>query len=293
MQMNLQTISQQIHEQLQLDKEFPFALFRTSDRQQFLHYHDCLELNMIERGEGSYIINGKKYPISPGDIFVINNREPHMAVHKEMLDMTVLVFDIELLWRNKGISQFLTPFLSRKEKFSHRIVGNNNLYYEQMADVFSKLSGEYQEQEKGWQISVEAMLMYLLTLIYRSYDKNQELDEEPDNFQIMYTRISAVFDYIEANFKESIALSTLAELVSISPHYLCKCFKKITGRTIFEYIEQMRVRYSCFLLQTTQKPVMEIALESGFNTVSYYNRIFKKNVGMTPKEYRNQNRNHN
>lgn len=282
---------QQIHEQLKLDIKFPFALFQTSQKQQFLHFHDCLELNLVERGEGSYIINGKKYPMRQGDIFVINNKEPHMAIHdgtcENGLELTVLVFDIDLLWRNKGIGQFLTPFLSRKEQFSHRIATNVH-YYSQMTGLFTSIAVEYEKQEKGWELAVESLLAYLLTLLYRCYDEKQELEAEGKDFQKMYTRISAVFDYIGEHFKEPVKLEELAQLVSLSPHYLCKCFKKVTGRTIFEYIEQMRVQYSCYLLRTTRDSVMDIALGSGFNTVSYYNRIFKKYSGQTPKEYRQQ-----
>lgn len=278
-------MSEQIHEQLELDKHFPFACFRTADRQQFLHVHDCLELNIVERGEGDYIINGKRYPVQAGDIFVINNQEPHMAVHKECLELIVLVFDIDLLWSSKGISQFLTPFLSRKEQFSHRIAAGNQ-YQSEMAQLFHRITKEYEAKEIGWQMAVQSLLLYLLTLIYRCYEENQELEEEYDDFQKMYTRISAVFAYIEQNFRERVTLKKLAAEVSLSPHYLCKCFKKVTGRTIFEYVEQMRIQYSCYLLQTTQQSVMEIAMASGFNSVSYYNRTFKKYKNATPKEYR-------
>lgn len=66
---------EQVYEHLKLDDKFPFAYFTTSDRQAFFHYHDCLELNIVEEGSGYYIINGKKYDISKGDIFVINNKD--------------------------------------------------------------------------------------------------------------------------------------------------------------------------------------------------------------------------
>ncbi len=280
---------QQIHEQLKLDESFPFALFQTSQKQQFLHVHDCLELNLVNRGEGSYIINGKKYPIKQGDIFVINNQEPHMAVHEDngenALELTVVVFDVEFLWRNKGIGQFLTPFLSRKEQFSHRI-STDVQNYERMKELLRTIAEEYVQQEKSWELAVESLLSYLLTLLYRCYDQKQELEEEGKDFQKMYTRISAVFEYIGEHFKENIKLEELAQLVSLSPHYLCKCFKKVTGRTIFAYMEQMRVQYSCYLLRTTRTSIMDIAMESGFNTVSYFNRVFKKYNGQTPGEYR-------
>lgn len=276
-----------IQEQFKLDKEFPFAVFKTNDKQQFLHVHDCLELNIVEHGEGHYIINGKKYPVRRGDIFVINNREPHMAVHDEDMELTVLIFDIGLLWSSKGMSGFLTPFLSRKEQFSHRIT-EQNMYYGEMADLFWKIEQEYRDRQSGWQIALQSLLGYLLTLLYRCYEEKQELEENGEDFQRMYTRICAVFTYIEKHFTEKITLECLAQEVSMSQQYLCKCFRRVTGRTIFDYIEQMRLQYSCYLLRTTQESITEIAMDSGFNTVSYFNRIFKKYKGCTPRQYRIQ-----
>lgn len=280
---------EQVYEHLKLDDKFPFAYFTTSDRQAFFHYHDCLELNIVEEGSGYYIINGKKYDISKGDIFVINNKEPHMAVHNQDFRLGVIVFDMNLLWTNKGIRSSLTPFFSRKEEFSHKISAENK-YYQEMASIFEKLYNEYNEKENGWQTAVESLLMYLLTLLYRCYDEMEELDDTSDNFQKMYARISVVLEYLADNFKEEITLDELAKEVSLSRHYLCKCFKKVTGKTIFEYIEQMRIQYSCYLLKTSDSGIMEIALCSGFNSVNYYNRVFKKTMGKTPKQYRNENR---
>lgn len=274
-----------VHELFELEETFPFEYFETSDKQAFLHFHDCLELNIVKRGNGYYVINGKRYDISPGDIFVINNKEPHMAVHDDDFLIEVLIFDVNLLWSNKGISNFLTPFFSRKEGSSHKISVSNPRQLE-MSQFFEKIALEYKNKEIGWKMSVEALLMYLLTLIYRCYDEKQELEETNDNFQKMYSRISTVLEYVSDNFKEEIKLDDLAKKVSLSNHYLCKCFKKVTGRTIFEYIEQMRIQNSCYLLRATDLSIMEIALESGFNSVNFFNRTFKKIMGVTPKEYR-------
>lgn len=277
-----------VHEMFRLDETFPFEYFETSDKQPFLHLHDCLELNIIKKGSGYYFINGKCYDIMPGDIFVINNKEPHMAVHDDDFLIQVLVFDIDLLWGNKGISSFLTPFFSRKEGSSHKISMKNPRQPE-MAEVFEKIAVEYSNRETGWNMSVEALLIYLLTLIFRCYDEKQELETTNSDFQKIYSRISVVLEYISEHFAQEIKLEDLAKQVSLSHHYLCRCFKKVTGRTIFSYIEQLRIQNSCYLLKTTDMSIMEIALESGFNSVNFFNRTFKKILNITPKEYRQQN----
>lgn len=278
-------MKEHVYEHLTLEESFPFAYFTTSDRQAFFHYHDCLELNLVKRGRGHYVINGKRYDVEPGDVFVINNREPHMAIHGEDFELGVVVFDMKLLWRNKEISSFLSPFFARKEGFSHRIT-RQNAEHGEMERVFAKISQEYETAAVGWQMAVESLLLYLLTLIYRCYDEMEELSAVNESFQRTYDRIMVVLDYLADNFREEIRLDDLAELVSVSRHYLCKCFKNVTGKTIFAYVEQMRVQYGCYVLRTSDESITDVALSCGFNSVNYFNRIFKKTMGVTPTAYR-------
>lgn len=274
-----------IHEQLSLDAEFPFAIFETAEKQKIMHAHDCLELNLVERGCGCYVIEGKRYQIQAGDIFVINNRERHMVIPEDDYLMTVIVFDIKLLWKNQGIRDWLRSFFMRKEEFSHRI-GSSMEEYPEMLYSFRRLKREYSNQVSGWKMAVESQMMYLLTMIYRCYDVHEELDKDGQDFQRMYARISRIFEYIEEHFRESIELETLANEVYLSQNYLCKCFKRVTGRTIFEYVQQVRVQYACYLLETSDWSVAHIAQESGFHSSSYFNRTFQRVMHMTPLQYK-------
>ena len=91
------------HEEFQFEEGSRIQVFDVAKKQETLHCHDCLELNRIESGTGNYIIGGKVYEICPGDIFVINNRERHLAVHKEPVRMTVILFSSEV-WKDWYLS---------------------------------------------------------------------------------------------------------------------------------------------------------------------------------------------
>lgn len=274
-----------IEEHFEFQKEFQFRLFQTSERQSRLHCHTCLELNLVEKGRGSYIIDGRVYPIEPGDIFVINNSEQHLAIHgEEELTMTVLVFDADSLWKNRYGTDYLKPFLNRNGAFSNRITAEAAEYLA-MVHAFACMKQECVQEKTGWQMVTEAAANLLLSLLYQYYSEKQEL-KDTDNGQYMFGRITQVFTYIKEHFAENITLEQLSEVTALSKNYLCKYFKDRTGQTLFGYIEQTRVQYACYLLQTTDKEIGQIAMETGFESISYFNRIFKKQCNVTPGQFR-------
>lgn len=77
-----------------------FRLFEIEEKQKELHCHDCLEIDLVEEGDGNYIIGGRIYPVRTGDIFVINNSERHLAIHGEHgLKLSVLIFEADPIWK--------------------------------------------------------------------------------------------------------------------------------------------------------------------------------------------------
>lgn len=265
--------------------ESHFKLFQTSEKQEMLHCHNCLELNLVESGAGKYIIGGKLYPICPGDMFIINNSERHLAIHEgEELTLSVIVFDSDYVWKKYG-QDYLKPFFQRRDNFSNRIYRGCE-GYEELLRAFCFMKEEEQSKRAGWQMVMEASANLLLALLYRHYNENQELDEQQKGMQHSFGRINRALEYMDTHFQERITLEQLARETALSRTYLCKCFRDITGQALFEYLEQVRVQHACYLLQTSEKPVAQVGMEAGFETVSYFNRVFKRCCGCTPGQYR-------
>ena len=125
------------HEEFQFEEGRRIQVFDVAKKQETLHCHDCLELNRIESGTGNYIIGGKVYEICPGDIFVINNRERHLAVHKEPVRMTVILFSSEV-WKDWYNQDYLKPFFQRTEDFSNQIRKKEE-GYDKLDQTFSSI----------------------------------------------------------------------------------------------------------------------------------------------------------
>lgn len=107
--------------------------------------------------------------------------------------------------------------------------------------------------------------------------------EKPENNAV----ISAVIKNINEHFMEQISVTSLAEGVNFSAAYLCVLFKQVTGQTINQFITQTRLQKAKDMLKDVKYSVEEICYYVGYLSTSYFSRLFKQNVGLTPSEYRN------
>ena len=272
------------HEEFQFEEGSRVQVFDVAKKQETLHCHDCLELNRIESGTGNYIIGGKVYEICPGDIFVINNRERHLAVHKEPVRMTVILFSSEV-WKDWYNQDYLKPFFQRTEDFSNQIRKKEE-GYDKLDQTFSSIKEEAEQKETGWRNVLEAAGVLLLSYLYRYYAGRKHIAEEGNAALYPEKRTEQVFSYIEEHFREEITLQEIADSLAVSKTYLCRYFKEMTNQTVFEYVEQVRIQYACCLLKKVDLSIAEISLASGFGSVSLFNRMFKKYMHMTPGEFR-------
>ncbi len=100
--------------------------------------------------------------------------------------------------------------------------------------------------------------------------------------------LKPVLEYIEQNYMEEITLDVLAKQAHISIPYFSRIFRTMTHRTPIEYLTYFRIDRACYYLATTDLPVTEVAYKCGFHDCSYFARTFKKEKGITPKQYQKQ-----
>lgn len=100
--------------------------------------------------------------------------------------------------------------------------------------------------------------------------------------------ISRAKAYIDGNQTEDLSLSQVARAVNASTFYFCKMFKKATGMNFTEYLSRVRIEKAKNLLLNPNLRVSEIAYEVGFQSLTHFNRVFKKIVGQSPSDYREQ-----
>ena len=109
-----------------------------------------------------------------------------------------------------------------------------------------------------------------------------------NDYEMGSDRLTKVLHYISTGYQQKIELEKVAEMAHLHPSAFCRFFKEKTGKSLVEYVNDMRISYACKLIIENHHSISQICFEAGFNNLSNFNRTFKKQTGFTPSEYYQQ-----
>jgi AraC-like DNA-binding protein len=157
--------------------------------------------------------------------------------------------------------------------------------FEEAWAVFRRLEGEIRDCRPGSETMQRLCLVELLMVFYR-FGQSAPAPRGPDQG----FRIEEAVRYIKERYAEEISLSEFAGRFGLNPSYLSRAFARHTGIHLFEYINRVRITKSCILLKRSSASIVEIAFAVGYNSLSHFNRYFRRVTGMSPREYRRRSR---
>lgn len=254
---------------------------------QVVHCHSKLEISMVKEGSGIYHIGDQVYDLSPGDVMIINNIEPHGIVLEKDQRLTNMVvhFEPKFVWQENNAFdlRYLKIFFNRSSNFSHKL-DNNNPATPRIRQLFWELEEEFRLKEPEYLLMIKVKLLNLLVLLLRHYGyvNKHDTDEHLNELKI----INQVTDYIDQHFDKEIKLKELAEIAFMNPAYFSTFFKKYNGVSPIDYIIRKRVSKAMDYLSSTDKTILEISGLCGFNNSANFNKMFKKITSMTPTEFK-------
>jgi len=256
------------------------------------HWHNDVEILFIARGSYLLEINLENHLLSEGDICILNSEELHQITGQGADTMhDVVLFDPQILnfsyvdeWEEEAIA----PFLNQTVIFRN-ILHPFDEGYAQICPLVRRLMAKALQKEKGWYISCKLLLLELFALMtgHHLLHSSQEAVSAADARKI--SRYKTIISYMEEHYSDPISLQQLADIIPCNSQYLCRFFREISGMSPIQYLISYRLDKACLLLLHTSRPVTEIALDCGFENISYFIRQFKAGRGCTPKEYRRQN----
>ncbi len=255
------------------------------------HDHDVLEINYVARGCATQFASGVKGQISAGMVTVINYGLEHSIItDMGSIDIINIYIDIERF----RLPQFSEDFISvlrqiiPLHKFSINRLNEVFVITADKPKDFERLLlnviAEQREQRFGYEPALEQYFGLLLVMLCR-FAKISGFSRASIGGS-GFDEIEKLTSFLENNCHRHLELSQISEYIGFNKNYLCRKFKAITGQPIFQYLLSRRLDRAMYELRTSDKKVIDIALDCGFSDVSNFNRQFKRAFGKTPSGYR-------
>lgn len=244
------------------------------------HYHPEYELTLITEGSGKRLVGDSYENFDPGDLVLLGPELPHTwssIKHRTKKSSAVVIQFSEAF-----IAGFLT--LPEFKKIGDLLASSGRgMFFKKHKNVWEDI-----EQLPG-RSGVERVTALLNILQKLSTQKSIPLSSE--YFSAVKgkeneNRINKVCQYIQKHVSEKIGLEQTASLIHLSPSAFCKFFKRATGKTFSDYVNDIRIGNACHLLTESDKSIGDIAADTGFESLTYFNRVFLKKKKITPRDFR-------
>ena len=253
------------------------------------HYHPEFELAYIKEGFGKRIIADKIESFYAGDLVFLGPNLPHVWQNDDIF--------------HKGFANFRSKSLAihfKKEIFSDALLQMqessklNELFARSARGlkIFGKTGEVITEKMSGLNTKkgLERLIALLDILHILSVSKETEFISYKGYSGMLAQhktdRLADVYNYVSEHFSNEITLDDVAKISNLTPPAFCRLFKKRTSRHFVSYLNDVRISRACKQLLETDLNISEIAFQCGYKTVSNFNKIFKKNIGVAPKAYR-------
>ena len=245
----------------------------STDWSSELHTHGCVELFFIQDGHGRFRTLYEEFPISVQDLLIVNANVPHTEVSSMKSPLRYIVLGVEGL------------------KAAASEGGYSMLH---VYDGWTELSGclELMLQESSKSLpGHEEACQHLLEVVLIRLGRERDMSFSGDAPGPRGSReCEFIRRYIDNHFKEDLSLDHLARLAHLNKYYLSHSFRREFGTSPINYLISRRVEESRFLLRKTDYSLSLIAEILGFSSLSYFSQSFHRVEGISPTEYRKQNR---
>ncbi len=223
------------------------------------HKHHCYELVYYINGNGSTIINGKKFSFTKNTFCFMHPNTSHDRSFKEQSDIISIAFLHDL------------PI-----EISAGVYDDTDM---KIYTYLKHMKQEFLDKKSHYQIKLNAMIVEILVELDRRINTHK-ITKDIDS-------LNYIKNYIDVHYNEKINLESLAQLSFYSYHHFRHKFKEFTGFSPSQYVIRKRIEGAVEMLKNTDRNISEIAIDCGFSTAAQFCQLFKKHVSKTPIEYRN------
>lgn len=272
---------------------FPVACYHDNISQVYVpwHWHDELEILIVETGTARVSVNGTDHLVKRGEGFFVNAGALHgvWPEGEETCLLRSVVFHPRLVGGSVDSiiwQKYLEPLLSDPCRPCVHFV--NVQEWEQAASAAIQTAWQsYVSEAVGFEFEVREWLSRLIFLLA----KNCPAAEKKPSEKTLRDgeRIKTMLQYIQEHYGGELTLAKIAESASVSENECLRCFRSMIGSTPIQYVKQLRVQKAAKLLVSTNRKISDIGAECGFQEMSYFAKTFRELKGCTPGDFRKRN----
>ena len=280
-----------------LDPDFPLAVleYRTQGGGERMHWHEHLEIALCLEGTGRFMFGRRSQPIGPGDVFLVDDSWPHVALPDDgsQLRLLLVLFRPELV-AAPGCRAFdtgyLAPFRSAAELALERIPADTRLATD-VSPILHEIARISDRHDPADRHLLDANLRLALGVLVRRIDPcpglgGSQVGATATADTARREQIRPVLSYVEEHCRERITLDDVAEVVHLSPSRIRHVFRDVSGVGFKEYATRVRLAEAKRVLLSTDLSVAEVAHSVGYTNVHQFYTVFHRYCSMQPAEYR-------
>ena len=250
---------------------------------KYPHRHDFFEVLYLSKGSGFHVIDGNKYEIKPPCVFFMSPGQAHKIEVSHDIEGYIFIFTAEFYLINKSnqnrLFEFPFFFTVRQDNPPLLLENRNDVFF--LESLFEKGIAELQ---KGEEYSIE-LLRSLLDLFLTSSASLYKNDENILKGK-GHIVVKKFFQLVEENYDKNISVAEYADKMALTPNHLTQTVNQLTGKTSSQIIKSKQILEIKRLLVHTNLSVTEISHRLNFPDQSYFARFFKREVGISPLQYR-------
>lgn len=250
------------------------------------HFHSECEIYYLLEGNGKYFIENDSFPVQKGSLVIIDSLQVHHTDFKGKKPHRRILLELNVGALEPIISQLYG--ISPKEFFRNRAgvyyIDKENQAY--MESIFRMLMDEARHKHSNYDAMIYLKMTELLIHMSRTENKALQFTATHNIQPETSALVKESIHYMMENLAAPLSLESIAERQHVSKNYLSRVFKEVTGLTVHEYLNVQRVKTAQHLLETTNRTLDEIAQSVGYNSVGYFERVFKKYTETTPVKYK-------
>jgi len=245
-----------------------------------MHQHGAVELIQVEAGSLLCHLGRDALTLTTDQILLINSHTVHWLEPVDSAEVTYVQVDITKFRTRiqRDAMEMLDEFIAQQQIKAYGVFNAGS----EVCGIFESMKKEVERKEAAYDSYLKAYIYQLMAFMQRQGLLIQRNVSEIKGL----TELLPVACYIEEHYASKLTLDVLADIAGFDKYRLCRAFKQLTGGTVVEYCNFVRLRQAEYMLRNTSFNVSETAFACGFTSIQYFNKVFKRYLGCSPSEYK-------